>query len=87
MMSIENYNELPEEYALFDDDNGESHSDGELKVVGEWVDLPDYGGGGWAMVGSGECVQPRHCSICRDVYTKKYNYCPSCGAKMENSDK
>lgn len=84
---IDNDNELPEEYvfALFDD--GQSHLDVETVKYGEWVDLPDYGGGGWAMKGSGEYVQPRHCSICGDVYTKKYKYCPSCGVKMENSDK
>ena len=84
---IDNDNELPEEYAFALFDDGQSHLDVETVKHGEWIDLPDYGGGGWAMLGSDEYVQPRHCSICGDVYTKKYKYCPSCGAKMENSDK
>ncbi len=47
---------------------------------GKWIDVPDYGGNGWQI--SGKPVQPKQCSVCGDVYSKAYNYCPWCGAKM-----
>ena len=48
--------------------------------TGEWIDVPDYGGSGWQI--SGKPVQPKYCSVCGDTYSKAYNYCPNCGAKM-----
>ena len=48
---------------------------------GKWIDIPDYGGTGWRV--SGEQIYPKYCAICGDTYSKAYNYCPSCGAKMK----
>ena len=47
---------------------------------GKWIDVPDYGGNGWQI--AGKPVQPKQCSVCGDVYSKAYNYCPWCGTKM-----
>ena len=47
---------------------------------GEWIDVPDCGGG-WYV--DGKQIYPKSCSICGDVYTKIYKYCPNCGAKMK----
>lgn len=51
-----------------------------LEHIGEWIDVPDYSGNGWQILG--KSVQPKYCSVCGDVYSKAYNYCPSCGVKM-----
>ena len=48
--------------------------------LGKWIDIPDYGGSGWQI--AGKLVQPKSCSACGDVYSKAYNYCPSCGVQM-----
>ncbi len=51
-----------------------------LERKGEWVDVPSYGVSGWQR--EGEQVYPKYCSVCNDVYSKAYDYCPHCGAKM-----
>ena len=56
-------------------------ADAELIKHGKWIDVPDYGGNGWQI--AGKPVQPKQCSICGDVYSKAYNYCPRCGARMK----
>jgi hypothetical protein len=48
--------------------------------TGRWIDVPDYGGSGWQI--QGKPVSPKYCSLCGDSYSKAYNYCPNCGAKM-----
>ena len=52
-----------------------------LERKGEWIDVPDYSRNGWQI--SGKPVQPKYCSVCGDVYSKAYNYCPKCGARMQ----
>ena len=52
----------------------------EPKKIGKWIDIPAYGGSGWQI--DGRPVQPKSCSACGDVYSKAYNYCPRCGARM-----
>ncbi len=47
---------------------------------GKWIDVPDYGGSGWQI--QGKPVSPKYCSVCGDTYSRAYNYCPNCGAKM-----
>ena len=51
-----------------------------LERKGEWIDVSDCSGNGWQI--SGKPVQPKYCSVCGDVYSKAYNYCPKCGARM-----
>lgn len=51
-----------------------------IQKTAKWVDVPDYGGGGWQI--SGKQVHPKYCSACGDTYSKAYTYCPTCGAKM-----
>ncbi len=50
-----------------------------IHTEGEWLDLPDNGNG-WFQ--GGVQIYPKRCSICGDVYSKQYNFCPNCGAKM-----
>lgn len=77
-------NELPEEYAfaLFDD-NGESHSECDIRKVAKWISASTKPGVYAGM----------KCSLCgarikySEFYNGNHNFCHKCGAKMENSNK
>lgn len=46
---------------------------------GEWIDVS---GSSDIWTIDGKQVFPKFCSNCGEIYSKTYNYCPTCGAKM-----
>ena len=50
---------------------------------GDWIDVSDSSDI-WTIDGKRVC--PKFCSVCGDIYSKQYNYCPTCGAKMRKED-
>jgi len=70
-------------------DSAPTISPDEARGVGKWEQKEIYGVEETTI----EQMQSACCSVCRKYHTTpylyyfdKYNYCPSCGAKMEVSD-
>ena len=54
---------------------------------GKWIDDGWHGDWAWETDGHGNCWHLYRCSLCNTKVKARSNFCPNCGAKMEQEER